>query len=207
MKEREFHQFEQFADGVLEGSKAHPTFLESIIPVYGSAREAIADYQEGDIAGAVLNGALAASDLIPGAAVGKALVKGTAYYGAKQAAKHALSREGAYGWRNVRKWMGKTGQLEKFEHGHHWAFENGTRVPDWIKNQPWNIKGLDAVTHGRIHGPYTITDKAGIRTKLPEYSLPEKYWYGTPWWMKQVPATVAGKGAGAVKAQIDKPQK
>lgn len=198
-KQQEFLDFETYADGARAASKTHPNVIESMIPVYGSAREAIADWQEGDRVGAVLNGALAASDLIPGAAVGKALLKGTAFYGAKQAAKHTLSKEGAYGWRNVRNWMGKTKQLDKGEHGHHWAFENHTGVPNWIKNQPWNIKGLDAVTHGRIHGPYTMTDKAGVRAKFPEFNTAEKLWHGTPWWVKHQAGTLAGKAGGVAK--------
>ena len=44
-------------------SVGHPGFAESLIPVWGSGREAVADFQEGDYAGAALNGALAASDL------------------------------------------------------------------------------------------------------------------------------------------------
>ncbi|MFZ4066841.1 MAG: amidohydrolase family protein [Phenylobacterium sp.] len=44
-------------------SVGHPELLESLIPVWGSGREAVADFQEGDYAGAALNGALAASDL------------------------------------------------------------------------------------------------------------------------------------------------
>jgi hypothetical protein len=34
----------------------HPGLWESLIPVWGSGREAIADYQDGDYAGAALNG-------------------------------------------------------------------------------------------------------------------------------------------------------
>lgn len=41
----------------------HPGTAESLVPVWGSAREAIADYREGDMVGPVGNGALALTDL------------------------------------------------------------------------------------------------------------------------------------------------
>lgn len=48
-----------------------PGFAESLIPVWGSGREAIADFQEGDYVGAGINGAAAASDLFLAGAAGK----------------------------------------------------------------------------------------------------------------------------------------
>ena len=40
-----------------EWYRRHPDLAESLVPVWGSAREAVADVYEGDVAGAVLNGA------------------------------------------------------------------------------------------------------------------------------------------------------
>lgn len=57
-------------------SVGHPGFAESLIPVWGSGREAVADFQEGDYAGAVLNGALAASDLFLAGSIAKGVAKG-----------------------------------------------------------------------------------------------------------------------------------
>jgi hypothetical protein len=51
-------------DGPPSASVGHPELLESLIPVWGSGREAVADFQEGDHAGAALNGALAASTAV-----------------------------------------------------------------------------------------------------------------------------------------------
>lgn len=56
-------------------SVGHPGFAESLIPVWGSGREAVADFQEGDYAGAALNGALAASDLFLAGSIAKGLRK------------------------------------------------------------------------------------------------------------------------------------
>jgi hypothetical protein len=141
-----------------------PDLGESMIPVWGSAREAIADYREGDYLGAAGNAALAAGDLTGQLYVGKALLKG----GAKIAGSHT--------WNATRKWMGKRGDLEKFQHGHHWAIAQRSPVPDVIKNQPWNIKGMpDPETHGRLHGGY-----AG----KPKFGFVERFVEGTPRWFK-----------------------
>jgi hypothetical protein len=60
-------------------SVGHPGFAESLIPVWGSGREAVADFQEGDYAGAALNGALAASDLFLAGSIAKGVGKGAFY--------------------------------------------------------------------------------------------------------------------------------
>jgi hypothetical protein len=54
---------------------SRPGLAESVVPVWGSAREAIADAREGDVLGAVVNTGLAASDLVPGAFIAKGLSK------------------------------------------------------------------------------------------------------------------------------------
>jgi len=69
----------------------HPGTAESLIPVWGSARDAIADYNQGDMVGAVANGALALTDLIGEGYVLKSIGKG----GLKVAGSHA--------WKDTRK--------------------------------------------------------------------------------------------------------
>ncbi len=163
--------FEGFQNGPKVG---HPGEVESLIPVWGSGREALADLQEGDYLGAGLNGVLAVSDLIPGKAIAGAAAKG------------AFKRTGSHPWNATRKWMGRRGYFEPFEHGHHWAIPQngwGKYVPDVIKNQPMNIKPMSAEMHGRIHGPY-----AGER----QYNVAQRYWYGTPTWSKAALASGAG---------------
>ncbi|WP_197422640.1 hypothetical protein [Phenylobacterium sp. CCH12-B4] len=165
--------------------------MESMIPVWGSGREALADLHDGDYVGAAGNGAMALSDVALAKGVLVALGKGAVKVG------------GSYAWRSkpwdeapgVRRWMGEKGYLKPGEHGHHGIVPQGgwgKAVPDYIKNQPWNIKGLDRVTHGRIHGRYTVD---GV--KLPRFGLAERVWHGTPTWTK--PAAVSGAG-GAVRA-------
>lgn len=175
-------------------SVGHPGFAESLIPVCGSGREAVADFQEGDYAGAALNGALAASDLFLAESLAKGLGKGT-FYVAENAAKNP------YDWdRYVRPWLGKErAMLAPLQHGHHWLIPQnrwGKNVPDWIKNQPWNIKPMpDAVTHWRID------HRVGA---LPRFNPAQRYWYGTPAWSKVATGAAVGHPVAAAKARSDR---
>jgi hypothetical protein len=176
------------------GPVGHPGFAESLIPVWGSGREAVADFREGDYAGAALNGALAASDLFLAGSVAKGIAKG-GFYVARNAAKKA-----PYAWKTeVRPWMGEQGYLLPRQHGHHWAIPQngwGKRVPDAIKNQPWNIKPMPSPeVHGRLTGSYK---------GKPRFNAVEGYVQGTPTWSKVATGAAVGHPAGAVKAQVDK---
>jgi hypothetical protein len=181
-----------------ESSVGHPSFAESLIPVWGSGREAVADFQEGDYAGAALNGALAASDLFLAGSLAKGVAKG-AFYGAGKGAG-----KGAYSWSNkVRPWMKAKGYLQPYQHGHHWAVPQngwGKNVPEWFKNQPWNIKAMPegpagAEMHGRLTGSYK---------GKPRFNALERYWYGTPAWSKVGTGAAVGHPTAAAKAQVDK---
>ena len=179
-------------------SVGHPGFAESLIPVWGSGREAIADFQEGDYAGAALNGALAASDLFLAGSVAKGLAKGGIYMIKGPLGKSVAGQE----WKAVRSKMGKMGLLDKHQHGHH-AFipQKATDVPAAIRNHPLNIKGMPTEVrngrgysemHGRIHGPYG---------GKPQFNRAEGYWYGTPTWSKVGAGSAVGHPAAAAKAQ------
>ncbi len=180
----------------------HPGLGESLLPIWGSAREAVADAYEGDYAGAALNTLLAASDLIPGAAAFKAAGK-TARYAAKVRKTTAAVPTS---WKNARRWMGKAGDLAKHQHGHHWLIPQ--RIGDGplinaLKNAPWNIKGMpvdDPLVHRRIHGRARIP---GTKTWLPQYNLAERYWYGTPTGVKAAKGVVAGHSLGYAKARAE----
>jgi hypothetical protein len=152
-----------------EGARMpHPNAISSMIPVLGAAQEAIADGEDGNYIGAAGNMILAGMD-----AMGGGLLRG------------GLKTTGSVAWKSkpweaagMRKWLGSQGILEKGQHGHHWLIPQGgwgKAIPDFIKNQPWNIKGLDAVTHGRVHGPYTVDG-----AKLPRFNDVQRIWYGTP---------------------------
>lgn len=170
---------------------AHPGLVESLIPVWGSGREAVADALDGDYAGAALNGALAASDLFLAGSIGKGVAKGGLY-----AVKGAI-RDGAAdaAWRKVRKTMGEKGMLAPRQHGHHWLIPQagwGKAVPDAIKNHPLNINGMpSAEVHGRVHGRYK---------GKPRYNPAQRYWYGTPDWSKVATGAAVGHPVAGAKA-------
>lgn len=154
----------------------HPGLAESLVPVWGSAREAVADAHEGDYVGAAINGGLAVSDAFVAGAVVKGLAKG------------GLKLAGSNSWKETRRWMGKKGQLQPYQHGHHGIIPQngwGKIVPDVVKNQQWNVKGMPSPeVHGRIHGPYL---------GRPQFNVVQRYHYGTPRWAKAATVSTAGR--------------
>lgn len=174
----------------------HPGIAESMIPVWGSGREALADLHDGHYVGAAGNGAIAASDVFLLKALAGGLLKG------------GLRLSGNFAWRSarweqdgMRKWLGNQGFLKPGQHGHHWLFEQKSRVPDWLKNQPPFINGMaDAVEHGRIHGPYTVNG-----TRLPRFNAVERAWRGPPDWFKALNISVPGHAAVATGAALNDP--
>lgn len=192
---------QQDAAALPSQSVGHPGFAESLIPVWGSGREAVADFQDGDYAGAALNGALAASDLFLAGSLAKGLAKGSVYI-AKGAA------ENPYAWKKVRSWMGERGDLLPRQPGHHWLIpqkEWGSSVPDWVKNQPWNIKGMPNQTvHNQVHGHYRNPPKKPSTMVRPRpFNPAERYWYGTPAWSKVGTAGAVGHPVGAIKSELE----
>jgi hypothetical protein len=89
--------------------------------------------------------------------------------------------------------------LESGQHGHHWLIPQngwGKNVPDWIKNHPLNIKPMpDAVTHWRIHN--------GVGD-LPRFNPAQRYWFGTPDWVKAATGSAAGHAVDAANARSDR---
>ncbi len=179
------------------GSVGHPGFAESLIPVWGSGREAVADFQEGDYAGAAINGALAASDLFLAGTMAKGILKG-GLYGVKLGRKVVLKAQ----WPTVSRYMRDEKLLQPNQIGHHWLIPQngwGKKVPNIVKNQPWNIKAMPEgpigpEMHGRIHGRYK---------GKPRYTPVERYVYGTPTWSKVATADAVGHPVAATKAQLE----
>ena len=181
----------------------HPELGESLLPVWGSAREAVADYYEGDYGGAAVNGLLAAADLIPGSALAKTAYK-TARYGGKVLKTTATDPTS---WKNARRWMGKQGDLAKGQHGHHWLVEQnswlGKHLPKGVTNAPWNIKGMpvdDPIVHRRIHGRARIPE---TNTWLPRYGAVERYVRGAPTGVHAAAGVTAAHQIGVGKRAWD----
>ncbi|MBX3482455.1 hypothetical protein [Phenylobacterium sp.] len=132
----------------------------------------------GDKVGAMVDGMLEGPDsfLVAGAAKG-ALKKGGAKY------------LGPYDWHTppwkqpgTRRWLEENGFVNPGEQGHHWAIPQngwGKNFPDFIKNQPWNIKGLDPIIHRRVHSRAKVDGEW-----LPKFNALEQLWYGTPAYFK-----------------------
>lgn len=186
---------EQASTGQAQSSVGHPGFAESLIPVWGSGREAVADFQEGDYVGAAFNGGLAASDLFLAGAIGKAALKATAKVATKAGGKRVLSTT----WNATQKRMRKEGYIPPGQQGHHWLVPRngwGKSVPDSIKNAHWNVMPRPAGVHKRLH----TRDLTGGR---PRFNLAERYLYGTPRTAKVSSAAAVGHPAAAAKARIE----
>jgi hypothetical protein len=187
---------------------SHPGFAESLIPVWGSGREAIADFREGDVYGGIGNTVLAATDLTGGWAA-KSVAKTMVKAASKQGSKIGLSglAKDPNVWRLARKRMVENGYLAKGQDGHHWLIPQngwGKEIPTAIKNQPWNIKPMPnseigKAMHGRITNAYTIN---GVRKE--RFNALDRYIVGTPTWWKTVNVGAIGHPAGAAKAEWDK---
>ena len=162
--------------------RKHPGFGESLIPFWGSAREAIADGYDGNIGGAIFNGALAVSDLAPGAFA----IKGLGEAGVKAALKDGTSTT----WNAVRKRMGRAGYFAEGEQGHHWAIpQRWAWVPETIRNHPMNIMPLPVDVHKRIH----FND---LVESLPRFTVREQLLHGTPTWAKAVTGQTVANSVG-----------
>jgi RHS repeat-associated protein len=156
-----------------------PGLAESFIPVWGSGREAINDFQTGHYVWGTVNGVIAASDAV---LIG---------YGVKALCKGAW-KMGSHTWSATRKWYGKTRELPPNTQVHHWAVPQGgwgKTVPDVVKNQPWNLNPMrDWATHANIHG-----------YGPDPYNAVGRWWHGTPDWAKIAEGLIAGKSANAAR--------
>ena len=139
-----------------------PGFWESLIPVWGSGRAAINDFQEGRYGWGVFNTAMAISDVF----LIKALYTGVLKVGVKSTGK--------MGWKSVRSWLGKKGFAKSGQHVHHWLIPQGRwgkYIPNWIKNQPWNLLPMKT---NKLH--HLIHSK--------RLNIFGRIWLGTPLWVK-----------------------
>lgn len=175
----------------------HPGFAESLIPFWGSGKEAVADFQDGDYVGAGLNGALAVSDVF----LAGALLKGGAKMAVRAAAR-AGKRPYVMKWKTTSGRLHRQGYIPKGHEGHHWLIPQngwGKNVPDAVKNAHWNIKPLPAEVHGRIHHRV----KAPDGSYMPRYGPAAQFWRGTPIAAKPAAAGAVGHPVTAAKAKVE----
>jgi hypothetical protein len=169
----------------------HPGALESLVPVWGSGKEALADLEDRNYVGAAVNAALAASDVI----LAKAILSGALKGGLKLGGSHAW-RSAPWQQQGARAWLQEKGFVRSGQPAHHWWLDQRSKAPDWLKNQPPFIKPMrDEVQHGLVHGPYTVEG-----SKLRQFNSIERLWHGTPQWVKAGYVSSAGHaGAGAAR--------
>lgn len=160
-------------------------FWESMIPVWGSGKQAISDFEAGDWAWGTVNTGIAISDVVVLKSIATAVTKG------------AFKLTGSHSWSATRAWLRETGRVEyPGQHFHHWLLERnqglGKYVPDAVKNQPYNLMGLpgtDFATSNEFH--VWLHHEANPAQRL---------WYGTPAWAKAAAGSVSGRGANRTRS-------
>jgi RHS repeat-associated protein len=163
-----------------------PGLAESMIPIWGSGRAAINDFQEGRYVWGAINTAMAVSDVFLVKAAVTGIVKG--------ATKGALKMAGSHSWDATRKWLTKTGWREfKGQEMHHWLLQQnsgiGKYAPNAIKNQPWNLMPMPSHEfHQALHG-------------FGEMNFAERALYGTPDWAKALGISGMGRMANLERGQ------
>lgn len=145
------------------------------VPVLAPALDAVADFREGNYAGAALNGVMAATDLLPMGSATKIARLGSAV-GFKNLVKTDIK------YRKSRDWLKKAGQVVKGQEVHHTVPVRGNhQVADW-RNNILFLKPLSQAQHRRIHGKWLGE---------PRYNLAQRAWHGTTHWQKNIPAGFA----------------
>jgi len=155
-----------------------PGTAESFIPIWGSGREAIDDFQNGRYVWGTVNGVLAGSDVFLVGTTVKAFCKGA-------------WKTGSNAWRATRRWYGRTRELAKGTPVHHWAIPQEAMTKgsflEAVGNQPWNLMPMESQAfHNAVHG-----------WGPNAFNLAERAWYGSPTWARVVGADLAGKSASA----------
>jgi RHS repeat-associated protein len=163
----------------LPGTISAPGFAESLIPIWGSGREAAAAFSAGNYWTGAAYTALAISDIFLVKSIATGLARGA-------------WKLGSHAWKPTRAWYGKSYNLAKGTQVHHWAISQQTiKKYGWQSwaNQPWNLKPIlstqtfsSQTRHLAIHG----------KSRALYFNTGERLWYGTPTWFKA--GTISGAG-------------
>ena len=128
--------------------------IEELIPVYGPIRGMDEAFYNGHYVQGAFNLGIAISDITLLRSVVSTLGKG-------------CWKTGSHTWRATRRWYGKQYSIPPGTHVHHQFIRQnsaiGKHIPDWIKNQPWNLNPIYGQTirgemktssqvHSFIHG-------------------------------------------------------
>jgi RHS repeat-associated protein len=158
-----------YHDGGPNNTVGAPGTLESFIPIWGSGRAAVDDFQNGRWGWGTFNAVMAVSDVF--------LLKTAATMAGK-----GLWKAGSATWGATRKWLGKQGYAEAGQHVHHGIVAQEVyRGTAWEKvfNQPWNLKPLEPPPGISMDAWHKM-----VEGKLPGLNGAERWWYGTPDWFR-----------------------
>ncbi len=168
-----------------------PGFWEGLIPIWGSGKQAVHEFQTGHWAWGTFDALVAVSDAVPLRAVVGA--------GWKFGVKGVVKFGGSHTWGATKKWLIKGGWREfKGQEFHHWLIPQGgwgKHVPEWIRNQPWNLMRMPddlGKFHDSIHG--TGEFAKGLIGRL---------WHGSPTWAKALLGSGAGRDIDALFNETD----
>ncbi len=157
-----------------ENNEPPPTWV-TLMPIAGSGAQASYDFKQGNWGWGTFNLALAASDIVPVRSATTGLAKGG-------------WKSGSHTWNATRKWLNKCWREFKGQEMHHWAIPRegwGANIPEWLKNQPWNLTGMpNEVLHDALHG-----------FGQAPFSFGERLWFGTPDWFKASAFSLGGREA------------
>lgn len=154
---------------------------ESMIPIWGSGKQAYYNFSDGDYIGGAGYTILAISDVF----LVKSIVTGSLKGGITAMGKNYKNWGGGGGWRSF---YGKTGFAESGQQLHHWAWRRGGQKSGstfgWkLKNQMWNLMPMQSqARHTAVHG-----------WGKNAYGPFGKFWYGTPTWFKAGGVSVGGR--------------
>lgn len=151
---------------------------ESLMPVWGSGRQAVNDFSAGNYVWGSINSVGAVSDIF--------LIKSAATMAGKGAWK-----SGSATWGATRKWLAKRRYAQTGQHVHHGVVAREVFEGTWsekVFNQPWNLKPLEPrpgysmdMWHKMVEG------------KLPGLNPAERWWFGTPDWLRYAEISGAGR--------------
>jgi RHS repeat-associated protein len=174
-----------------------PSFAESFIPIWGSGRDAIHNFQEGNYGWGTFHAVMTATDVfLAGALVKigtKAIMKGGAKVLAKEAAEPVVKtiskaeinpKEGFKTFTELKKHLGPIGENMQWHHiveqSQIKAMRSGF-APELIHN-PANIIAINKETHILISNFYSskpyFTNGQTVRNWLSGKSLQEQYDFG-----------------------------
>ena len=182
--------------GLGSGPIGPPGFWTGLIPIYGSGRSAINDFQTGHWGWGLVQTGLAISDVFLvkslATAVGKVGIEGLAKLG------------GSSVWRtSVRPWLTEVGWAEfKGQQFHHWLVPQsgwGRMVPNGIKNQPWNLVRMPEGAAGQAL--HTMLRGGTWGAAGDTMSMAERLWFGSPTWSKILLANSLLRGTAAYEPQ------